>query len=57
MPKGGTTKLPKQIDPKEFVTASTKCSLKTLVQHELSESALVHHDPTIPATVTCTTFY
>mmetsp|Transcript_24526 Transcript_24526/g.30824 ORF Transcript_24526/g.30824 Transcript_24526/m.30824 type:complete len:97 (-) Transcript_24526:297-587(-) len=55
-PSGGTTKLPKHMEPNDFVIEMMKCSLKTLVQHEVKESGLAHHVPTTPATVTWTIF-
>jgi len=50
--RGGTTKLPRQIDPNDFVTHARKCSLKAFEQHELNESELVHHELMAPATET-----
>jgi hypothetical protein len=55
-PNGGPIKLPRHIEPNDVVNEVAKCVLKTCVQHELLDSEFVHHDPTTPATVTCTMF-
>lgn len=45
-----TIKLPKQIEPKEYVVALTKLSRTPFEQHDDASSGATHQVPTVPAT-------
>jgi len=52
-----TTRLPKQMDPKEYVMARLNESVTALEQNEDASAGEYHQVPTAPLTVTVEIFY
>ena len=54
--RGGTIRLPRQMEPKEEVNERANCSLRTELQQLVRLSGSAHHVATTPAMVTWVMF-